>query len=198
VGHSQTEKAQSRERIVKAAARRIREGGLESVSIGELMKEAKLTHGGFYGHFPSRSALIAGALERALFEGEAASVAATRRKGPRTLKSIVNSYLSTAHRDDAGSGCAISALAGDVGRSDAEVRKIMMQRLDLYFSEVSELIGPVREAKDLAISIWCTMVGAITLARVFKGDERSDAILRAARKTILEQEKRAQGADVCP
>jgi TetR/AcrR family transcriptional repressor of nem operon len=191
VGHSQTEKAQSRERIVKAAARQIREGGLDSVSIAELMKQARLTHGGFYGHFPSRSALIAGALERALFEGEAASVAATSRKGPRTLKSIVNSYLSPAHRDDPGSGCAISALAGDVGRSDAEVREIMMRRLDLYFSEVSELIGPVGEAKDLAIAIWCTMVGAITLARVFKGDERSDAILRAARKTILELEKRA-------
>jgi TetR/AcrR family transcriptional repressor of nem operon len=192
VGHSQTEKAQSRERIIKAAARQIREAGLESVSIGELMKKAKLTHGGFYGHFPARSALIAGALERALFEGEAASVAATSRKGPRTLKSIVNSYLSATHRDDAGSGCAISALAADVGRSDVEVREIMMRRLDLYFSEVSQLIGPVPHAKELAIAIWCTMVGAITLARVFKGDERSDAILRAARKAILEQVRAAQ------
>ncbi len=191
MGHSQTEKAQSRERIITAAARQIREGGLESVSIGELMKKAKLTHGGFYGHFASRSALIAGALERALFDGEAASAAATRRKGPRTLKSIVNSYLSAAHRDDAGSGCAISALAADVGRSDAEVREIMMRRLDLYFSEISQVIGPVPEARDRAISIWCTMVGAITLARVFKGDERSDDILRAARKAILEQVRNA-------
>ena len=89
MGHSQAEKAQSRERIVTAAARQIREGGLESISIVELMKEAELTHGGFYGHFPSRSALIAAALERALFDGEAASVAATSRKGSRTLKSIV-------------------------------------------------------------------------------------------------------------
>ena len=192
MGHSQTEKAESRERIITAAARQIREGGLESVSIGELMKKAKLTHGGFYGHFSSRSALIAGALERALFEGEAASIAATSRRGPRTLKSIVNSYLSPAHRDDAGTGCAISALAADVGRSDAEVREIMMRRLDLYFSEISQVIGPVPEAKDRAISIWCTMVGAITLARVFKGDERSDDILRTARKAILDQAKRAQ------
>ena len=68
----------------------------------------------------------------------------------------------------------------------------MMRRLDLYFSEVSQVIGPVPQAKDLAISIWCTMVGAITLARVFKGDERSDAILRTARKTILEQVRAAQ------
>ena len=192
MGHSQAEKAQSRERIVTAAARQIREGGLESISIVELMREAELTHGGFYGHFPSRSALIAAALERALFDGEAASVAATSRKGSRTLKSIVNSYLSPAHRDDAGAGCAISALAADVGRADPEVRKIMMRRMELYFSEISRVIGDVPEADKLAMSSWCTMVGAIMLSRVFKGDERSDVILRMARKTILEQEKSAR------
>ena len=192
MGHSQAEKAQSRERIVTAAARQIREGGLESISIVELMREAELTHGGFYGHFPSRSALIAAALERALFDGEAASVAATSRKGSRTLKSIVNSYLSPAHRDDAGAGCAISALAADVGRADPEVRKIMMRRMELYFSEISRVIGDVPEADKLAMSSWCTMVGAIMLSRVFKGDDRSDVILRMARKTILEQEKNAR------
>ena len=191
VGHSQAEKAQSRERIITAAARQIREGGLESISIAELMKEAELTHGGFYGHFPSRSALIAAALERALFDGEAASIAATSRKGSRTLKSIVNGYLSPAHRDDAGSGCAISALAADVGRADPEVREIMMRRMELYFGEISRVIGDVPEADKLAMSIWCTMVGAIVLSRVFKDTERSDVILRMARKTILEQEKSA-------
>lgn len=191
MGHSRAEKAQSRERIVTAAARQIREGGLDSVSIAELMKQADLTHGGFYGHFPSRSALIAAALERALFDGEAASVAATSRKGPRTLKSVTHSYLSAAHRDEPGTGCAIASLAADVGREDAEVREIMMRRLDLYFGDISRLIGDVPEADKLATSIWCTMVGAIMLARVFKGDERSDVILRLARQSILEQEKSA-------
>ena len=193
MGHSQSEKAQSRERILAAASRQIRECGLESVSIAELMKQADLTHGGFYGHFPSRSALIAAALERALFDGEAASVAVTSRKGLRTLKSVVNSYLSPAHRDDAGEGCAIAALAADVGRADPEVREIMMRRMELYFGEISRVLGDVPEADKLAISMWCTMVGAIVLSRVFKGDERSDVILRMARKTILEQEKSAGG-----
>ena len=75
MGHSRADKAESRERILAIAARQIREGGLDSVSIGEVMKAANLTHGGFYGHFPSRTALIAAALERALVEGEAASLA---------------------------------------------------------------------------------------------------------------------------
>lgn len=64
MGHSQAEKAESRERILEVAARQIRQGGLDSVSIAEIMKAANLTHGGFYGHFPSRAALIAAAVQR--------------------------------------------------------------------------------------------------------------------------------------
>ena len=37
MGHSRTEKAESRERILDAAARQIRLGGLESIAIGELI-----------------------------------------------------------------------------------------------------------------------------------------------------------------
>jgi TetR/AcrR family transcriptional repressor of nem operon len=192
MGHSQAEKAQSRERIVGAAARQVREGGLESVSIADLMKQAKLTHGGFYGHFPSRSALLTAALERALFEGEAASIAANKRKGPRTLKSITGNYLSAAHRDDIGEGCAVAALLGDVSREEPEVREIMTQRLELYFSYLARVIGDVPKADELAVSTWCTMVGALMLSRLFKGEERSDAILRIARKAILDSEAHAK------
>ena len=192
MGHSQAEKAQSRERIVAAAARQIRTGGLESVSIAELMKTAKLTHGAFYGHFPSRSALIAAALDRALTEGEARSVAAAGGKVAPTLKSILNRYLSPAHRDDAGGGCAVSALAADVGRADPEVRAIMEQRLEKYFDDLAAAIGDDPDAADLAVSAWCTMVGAVVLSRVFTNTERSDAILRQARRSILRLDRRGR------
>jgi TetR/AcrR family transcriptional repressor of nem operon len=59
MGHSQTAKAENRERIVAEAARQVRRRGLESLSVGGLMKSVGLTHGGFYGHFESRSALLA-------------------------------------------------------------------------------------------------------------------------------------------
>jgi len=186
MGHSRAEKAHSRERIISAAARQIREAGLERISIAELMKEADLTHGGFYGHFASRSELIAAALERALADGEGASASAMKARGSRTLKTILNSYLSPAHRDNAGAGCAISALAGDVGRAGPEVRAIMTQRLEEYFASMSEALGDGPEADDHAVAAWCTMVGAVVLSRVFKGDQRSDAILRQARKAILQ------------
>ena len=69
MGHSQADKAQSRERILRKAADAVRDTGLESVSVGKLMRSVDLTHGGFYNHFTSRSDLLAQALERALVEG---------------------------------------------------------------------------------------------------------------------------------
>jgi TetR/AcrR family transcriptional repressor of nem operon len=187
LGHSRAEKADSRERILDAAARQIRQGGLESVSIAELMKAANLTHGGFYGHFPSRGAVIAAALERALDRGDASFIAAQPARGGATVKSIVNRYLSPAHRDNTGEGCAIAALAGDVGRAeDDQVRAQMAERLERYFDDMAKAMGDRPEAEAAAVVAWCAMVGAITLSRVFRGTDRSDQILQLARRFILE------------
>src|SRR5262249_1341333 len=93
VGHSQAGKAQSRERILAEASRQVRSGGLDSVSVGTLMKSVGLTHGGFYGHFESRDALLAEALERALLEGEAKAGAGGSAAAP-SFSAIVRGYLS--------------------------------------------------------------------------------------------------------
>jgi TetR/AcrR family transcriptional repressor of nem operon len=195
VGHSRAEKAESRERILDAAARQIRQGGLESVSIAELMKAANLTHGGFYGHFPSRAALIAAALERALERGQAAFAAAQPARGGATVKSIVNRYLSPAHRDSMGEGCAIAALAGDVGRAeDEEVRAHMVERLERSFEDMAKAMGGGPQAEGAAVTAWCAMLGAITLARVFNGTDRSDEILKLARQSVLDLEAQVRAA----
>ena len=189
------EKADSRERILDAAARRIRQDGLESVSIAELMKAANLTHGGFYGHFRSRAALIAAALERALERGEAAFIAAQPVKAVATVKSVVNRYLSPAHRDNTGEGCAIAALVGDVGRTeDEEVRAPMVRRLERNFQDMAKSMGGGPEAEQAAVAAWCAMVGARALSRVLRGTDHSDQILRLARRSILDLEDRVRGA----
>ena len=189
MGHSRAEKAESRERILEVTARQIRQAGLDSVSIAEIMKAANLTHGGFYGHFASRSDLIAAALERALDSGEAKFVAATAARPGRTVKSIVNSYLSPAHRDDSREGCAIAALSGDVGRAeDEEIRARMAERLEKSFADMAKAMGGGAEADAAAVTAWCAMVGAVNLSRVFRGTPRSDEILRTVRQAILDLE----------
>lgn len=185
VGTSQAQKAESRERIVAAAARQIRTGGLDSVSIAELMKAAGLTHGAFYAHFPSRAALLAAALERALEDGARSAQKAYGPHAERTLRGVVESYLSPAHRDGAHKGCAVPALAADVSRGDAETGRIMREQIEGFIASLAETIGDAPEARGQAIATWSSMVGAIALARLFKDDPLGDEILAATRRAIL-------------
>ena len=63
---SREQAAQNRERILDAAAQLFRERGFDGIGVADLMKEAGLTHGGFYGHFSSKDDLIAQASAREL------------------------------------------------------------------------------------------------------------------------------------
>ncbi len=182
MGHSQAEKAQSRERILKEAAAQIREAGLESLSLGKLMKKANLTHGGFYGHFDSRSDLLAAALERALVEGEKAARAGADAHRPRTLAAMARSYLSRPHRDARGSGCAIAALVCDAGRADEAQRASMAAAIERYIEAVTQALGTGDESEAMfAVS---AMVGALALSRAMTDPARSDALLRATRERL--------------
>lgn len=175
MGHSQAEKAQSRERIVAEASRQIRREGLESVSVGALMKSVGLTHGGFYGHFESRAALIEEALQRALLEGEANIGAAGSAKD---FASLVRGYLSRTHRDARDSGCAVAALVSDAGRSDDGPRAIMTRHVESFIASVADTMEGDESRAIVAVS---AMVGALALSRAVTDPARSDAILRLVR-----------------
>lgn len=177
MGHSQAEKARSRERILAEASRQVRDGGLESVSVGALMKSVGLTHGGFYGHFESRDALLAEALERALQES-VAKAGESRSGSPASFESIVRSYLSRSHRDARDSGCAVAALVSDVARADATARDVMTPHVETFVGTVSRALGGDDERAIVAVS---AMVGALALSRVVADPARSDAILKTVR-----------------
>ena len=150
------------------------------------MKSVNLTHGGFYGHFASRDALVAAALEQALADGERASTVHTGVRGTATVKSIVNSYLSPAHRDHPGTGCAIPSLAGEVSRAAPEVRAIMAEQLDRSFETMAEALGGSEDEDQFAVSVWSMMIGAMMISRIQPDKTRADQILAMARKSVLE------------
>jgi TetR/AcrR family transcriptional repressor of nem operon len=182
MGHSQMEKAASRERILAAASAQIRSQGLESLSVGKLMADAGLTHGGFYGHFASRADLLAQALERALVDGEGGARAASREPGRLGgFARFVRGYLSRAHRDAPQSGCAISALACDVGRADDACRESMAAHVEGFIAGMTRSLGGDEAKAMAAVS---AMVGALTLSRVLPDPNRSDDILRAVREIV--------------
>ncbi len=184
MGHSQAEKVQSRERILSKAADQARDGGLESISVGTLMRSVGLTHGGFYNHFESRAELLARALERALVDGRKAWLATEGCDDkPRSFEATVRRFLSRSHRDSRAAGCAIAALASDVARADEQTRAVMSEHLDEFVSQtVDSLAGQGEGDALLAVS---AMVGALLLSRVQVDPKQSDALLKSVRERLL-------------
>ncbi len=184
MGHSQAEKAKNRERILAEAAEQIRETGLEALSVGKLMQKVNLTHGGFYGHFPSRSDLIAQALKRALDAGEAAARASRDPGRSRSFSAMVKSYLSRTHRDSRKTGCAISALLSDVGRADEQSRSVMETYIEDFIASVASALENNEDDSE-AIAAVSAMIGALAISRVITDPKRSDAILRAVKEHVI-------------
>lgn len=184
MGHSQAEKAQSRERILRKAADAVRDTGLESVSVSKLMRSVDLTHGGFYNHFTSRSDLLAQALERALVEGGRTATASMKPgDAPRSYETRVRGYVSRAHRDARTDGCAIAALASDVARADAASRAVMSKHIDDLIGQTAQSLNNQDEGDAmLAVS---AMVGAVLLSRVQTDPKKSDALLKSVRDRLL-------------
>jgi TetR/AcrR family transcriptional repressor of nem operon len=184
MGHSQADKAHSRERILRKAADAVRDTGLESVSVGKLMRSVNLTHGGFYNHFASRSDLLAQALERALVEGARSATASLKAgDGPRSYETRVRSYVSRAHRDARTSGCAIAALASDVARADTASREVMSAHIDDFVDQLAQSLH--RQDEGDAMLAVSAMVGAVLLARVQTDPKKSDALLKSVRDRLL-------------
>ncbi|HYR35107.1 MAG TPA: TetR/AcrR family transcriptional regulator [Burkholderiales bacterium] len=181
-----SKKEQTRERILRAAARAIRRHGYEGVGVADVMKEAGLTHGGFYAHFASRDELLAHAAEQAGAESvESLSRAVALAKPGEELMALVDSYLSDKHVDapEQGLGCAIAAAGSEVPRQHEEVRRAVGRR-------IKDLIGLIERqhpewgksaAHEKAMGILATLVGALMLARAVADPQLSKAVRKAAR-----------------
>src|SRR5881409_1128953 len=104
-------KEATHERIVDAAARAIRRSGYNGTGVADIMKDAGLTHGGFYAHFSSREAMLTEAADRAGSESVAMMERIAATAPPqRALQAMMQAYLSKAHVDGVETGCATAAL----------------------------------------------------------------------------------------
>jgi AcrR family transcriptional regulator len=184
-----SKKEETRERILRAAARAIRKHGYEGVGVADVMKEAGLTHGAFYAHFASRDALLAQAAEQAGAESiENLSRAVSRAKRGEELMALVDSYLADQHVEAAekGLGCALAAAGSEVPRQHEEVRRAVGRR-------IKELVGLVERqfpdwgknaTHEKAMAIVASMVGALLLARAVGDPQLSKSIRKSARELI--------------
>jgi TetR/AcrR family transcriptional repressor of nem operon len=184
---SKQDKAASRERIVAVAAARIREAGTEQPGVAEIMRAAGLTHGGFYKHFGSRDELIVEAVEHAMTETES-RVHELMAAAEDPLAAWADAYLSTEHRDDPGTGCAVAALGADIPRVGGAAQEAYRAQVEGYVAYLQQLLeGDDETARRRATVTLSAMVGAVTIARALGPTARSDEILRDVREAVRER-----------
>jgi TetR/AcrR family transcriptional repressor of nem operon len=179
MGYSKAQKTRTHERIVRIASKRFREKGLAGFGIAELMKEAGLTVGGFYKHFRSRDDLVAEAVNSA-FGGWQRRLDAAKSGGASvSLAKLIDEYLNEMHRDNPGSGCAFSALAPEIARSDKRTRSLTSEQVRSDVQLITRLLPgrDKRAARSRAILIFSALVGAMSLARAVSNDALSREIL---------------------
>jgi TetR/AcrR family transcriptional repressor of nem operon len=183
---SREQAAKNRERILEAAARLFRERGFEGIGVADLMNEAGLTHGGFYGHFSSKDDLIAEAAERALGESLAlwSGLASDRSIDP--LPAVAAAYLSSEHRDNPGAGCVLAALGPDVSRQGPAVRRAVTDYVRSTVDLLSKLVPGKSKAarRQKTISAYATLVGAMVMARAVDDRALSQEILDAGLASV--------------
>ena len=179
---AQSRKEATHERIVEVATRAIRRSGYAGTGVADIMKEAGLTHGGFYAHFASRDALLAEAGDRAGAEAVAlaARVAVAAPPG-QALQAMLAAYLSPAHIAAIEVGCPVSALGSEMPRQAPEVRRAatihIKEMIDLFARQLPNWGQP--EAHAQAMATVCAMIGATILARAVDEPALSDALCAA-------------------
>jgi TetR/AcrR family transcriptional repressor of nem operon len=187
MGHSQDQKIKTHKRILRTAAKRFREQGLEGVAIADLMKEIGLTVGGFYKHFDSRDDLVAESVRAASGPWKKQLLATEAGGPPLTYESLIDSYLSEAHRDHPGAGCPVSALACDIARSGKQIRSLLTEKVKSYYELLAKLLPQDDSAaRSKAMLTVSALVGAVELARAVSDQTLSQEILDSTRE-VLEQ-----------
>ena len=190
-------KQASHVRIVETAARAIRRGGFQGVGVADIMKEAGLTHGGFYAHFASRDALLAEALTQAGQHAGSDGAAGIERRiargqaaGASALRALVEAYLSDSHIGAVENGCPVAALVSEMPRQAPEVRAAAAQRVRDLVSLVERALPAGTEA-GRAAAIASQLVGALQLARALGDNAEGRAVLAASRRSLLADEPAA-------
>lgn len=175
--------AENRERILDVASTLFREKGFDGIGIADIMKAAGMTHGGFYRHFESKDDLIDQASQKALVRGASYWERNIGEGDPETaLTRLLQMYLSEAHRDASGRGCAVAALGADAARQNVVVRKTFAHGVEQLVAKLTALLpGRTRAVRRRkALASFSQMVGALVLSRAVDDPALSKEILAAA------------------
>jgi TetR/AcrR family transcriptional repressor of nem operon len=176
-------------RIVETAARAIRRSGYDGTGVADIMKEAGLTHGGFYAHFASRDAMLAEAADRAGQD----TIAIAKRifaevPEDQALQALINAYLSNEHVANIETGCSLAALGSEMPRQASEVKMASTCRVKEMIALIESRLSDKPNAHAEALVMFSTMVGTLLLARAVEDPELSEDFRQAALKHLNAKE----------
>ena len=181
MGNSKSDKAETHTRIVRVAAKRFRECGLEGIGIADVMKEAGVTVGGFYKHFGSRDELVVEALAAAFKDLD------VWEEHTPDLAHLLQNYLTEAHRDAPATGCAMGALLGDMTRGSKSARALYTERVKRTLAFTSALLPSSQRSdkRGRALLILSALLGALNLSRAVSDADLSREILHEVREGLI-------------
>jgi TetR/AcrR family transcriptional repressor of nem operon len=174
-------KTHTHAKILKVAARRFRELGLDGIGVADVMKQAGVTVGAFYKHFKSRDELVVEALGTAFKDLDA------WEKHAETLPHLLEKYLTEAHRDDPGAGCAMGALLGDMSRASKSAKTVYTARVKHSLAVTAGLLPSEENAdkRGRALLILTSLLGALNLSRAVSDPSLSREILDKVRQQLV-------------
>lgn len=183
--YGEDHKAETRERVVRAAANAMRRLGPDRVSVADVMSEVGLTHGGFYAHFKSKDALVGAAVEAAFAQSRWRLAQLALHDDPQVLLAgLVDFYVSADHRDHPERGCPIALLSSDIPRQGAPAREAYDAGVHGLIEVIATRLDGGEERLGLAGSLLAEMAGAVALSRAVSDPELSDRLLAESRSRI--------------
>lgn len=184
---SKVETAETRRRIVEVAAQQFRSKGIQATGVNDVMSEAGLTHGGFYRHFESKNQLVAEACELGLSAViDKFNALASKADDKAGFKSIVDEYVSRAHRDNPADGCPLAGMGSELARADEVTREAATEGFNKMVVVLAKGAGSQQAENGTSEAVFAlaAMVGAITLSRVVSDRKASDAVLQTVKSHL--------------
>jgi TetR/AcrR family transcriptional regulator, transcriptional repressor for nem operon len=181
-------KKETRDRIVRNAARKVRAEGLSGPGVASVMKASGLTVGGFYKHFRSKDELLAEAIGQGFSEFSEKVFASLKSVPPENRwKEVVRWYLSPEHCNHPDTGCPVVTLAPEIARTKLPVRRRMaglMKELTKRWAEFMPGVTAEERERNF-FGLFGALAGAGATARLFTEPADRERVLGSTRDYLL-------------
>jgi TetR/AcrR family transcriptional repressor of nem operon len=180
-------KEEARTMILGAAGRGFRRLGYGGIGIDGLAKEAGLTSGAFYGHFPSKAEAFKAAALAGLVELREGIEHLRVVEGDAWLEKFAEFYMSVRRTCDLGQSCALQSLTPEVARADQDTKAAYEAEMLKVVEAVAEGLRPgtLPERRETAWAILALLSGGVTLARSAEAAAVGTQIAGAVKSAVL-------------